>query len=469
MSARPDGDTVAATELELVGGTPLVALASLWPAGTPAIVAKLEYCNPGGSVKDRPAAHMVAAAERAGRLRPGGTIVAPTSGNTGVGLAMLAARRGYRCVFTCPDKVSDERLQALRAFGAEVVVCPAAVAPDDPRSYRGVATRLAATLPGAVELDQYQDPYNAEAHYLSTGPEIWRQTDGQLTHFVASVGTGGTICGAGRYLKEVSGGRVRVIGADPDGSVFSGGPGRPHLLEGVGQPSLPASYDPAVADEVIAVPDRDSLLTARRLAREEGLLAGASSGLAVAAALALAQRPGTSGLIVVVLPDSGRGYLGRLHDDRWMARMGLLTPGGAGPTLADLPDGPDLPGLPTPTTAVHAVLAALAAADLPAVPVVAGPGRHRFGEIVGAVTAEAARAARDAGLGARPIAEAGCVGPALPYLGIGEPVARAAGELAAAGPDCVVVLRDGVIAAVLSGRRIRAFLGPTGERRTTRQ
>src|SRR5499433_3317521 len=274
--------------IELVGNTPLVRLRRVTRelgAGVPAVLAKVEYFNPGGSVKDRIALRMVEAAEASGQLRPGGTIIEPTSGNTGVGLAIVAAEKGYRCLFVCPDKVGQDKISVLRAYGAEVVVCPGAVPPEHPDSYYSVSTRLAEQTPGGWKPDQYANPENPDSHYHSTGPEIWAQTDGKVTHFVAGIGTGGTITGAGRYLKKVSGGSVKVIGADPEGSVYSGGTGRPYLVEGVGEDIWPETFDPAVCDEVIAVSDAESFLMTRRLARAEALLVGGSCGMAVVAAL----------------------------------------------------------------------------------------------------------------------------------------------------------------------------------------
>ena len=287
---------------ELVGNTPLLRLRSV-TRGVPGsqVLAKVEYFNPGGSVKDRIALRMIAAAEASGQLRPGGTIVEPTSGNTGAGLAIVAAERGYRCVFVCPDKVAQDKISVLRAYGAEVVVCPGTVAPDHPDSYYSVARRLAAETPGGWQPDQYANPENPASHYATTGPEIWAQTDGTVTHFVAGIGTGGTITGTGRYLKEISGGTVKVIGADPEGSVYSGGSGRPYLVEGVGEDIWPATYDPEVCDEIIAVSDAQSFGMTRRLAREEALLVGGSSGLAVAAALRVAERAGPGAVVVVLL------------------------------------------------------------------------------------------------------------------------------------------------------------------------
>ncbi|HEY0226822.1 MAG TPA: pyridoxal-phosphate dependent enzyme, partial [Mycobacterium sp.] len=261
---------------DLIGGTPLVRLNSVIPAGAGTVAAKVEYLNPGGSSKDRIAVKMIDAAEAGGLLKPGGTIVEPTSGNTGVGLALVAQHRGYKCVFVCPDKVSEDKRNELIAYGAEVVVCPTAVSPEHPDSYYSVSNRLVREIDGAWKPDQYANPQGPASHYETTGPEIWADTDGKVTHFVAGVGTGGTISGAGRYLKDVSGGAVRVIGADPEGSVYSGGTGRPYLVEGVGEDFWPAAYDPSVPDQIIAVSDSDSVDMQRRLVREEAQLVGGS-------------------------------------------------------------------------------------------------------------------------------------------------------------------------------------------------
>ena len=298
--------------VDLVGNTPLVKLNALAEGVEATVLAKVEYFNPGGSVKDRIALRMIEAAEQSGELKPGGTIVEPTSGNTGVGLAMVAQRKGYRCVFVCPDKVSEDKRNTLKAYGAEVVVCPTAVAPEHPDSYYNVSDRLVAEIENAWKPDQYSNPQNPESHYRQTGPELWKQTEGRITHFVAGVGTGGTISGTGRYLKEVSDGRVKVIGADPEGSVYSGGTGRPYLVEGVGEDFWPECYDRDIADRIIEVSDADSFAFTRRLAREEALLVGGSSGMAAYAAKQLAQElagtpEGKDAVIVVLLPDSGRG------------------------------------------------------------------------------------------------------------------------------------------------------------------
>jgi len=309
--------------LDLIGGTPLVKLNHVTDGIAATVLAKVEYLNPGGSSKDRIAVNIIDAAERDGLLKPGGTIVEPTSGNTGVGLALVAQQRGYRCVFVLPDKVGEDKRAVLQAYGAEVVVTPTAVAPDDPTSYYSVSDRLAREIPGAFKPDQYSNPNGPLSHYESTGPEIWADTEGLITHFVAGVGTGGTISGAGRYLKEVSSGRVQVIGADPEGSVYSGGSGRPYLVEGVGEDFWPTAYDPSVVDQVIASSDQESFDMTIRLAREEGLLVGGSSGLAVSAAIKAAQTLPADAVVVVLLPDGGRGYLGKIFNDTWMRSYGF--------------------------------------------------------------------------------------------------------------------------------------------------
>ena len=313
--------------LDLIGDTPLLKLGRTTDGATPLVLAKVEYLNPGGSVKDRIATRMVEAAEESGELKPGGTIVEPTSGNTGVGLAMVAQAKGYHCVFVCPDKVSEDKRNVLKAYGAEVVVCPTAVDPGHPDSYYSVSDRLVTEIDGAWKPNQYANVNNPRSHYETTGPEIWAQTEGRITHFVCGVGTGGTISGTGKYLKEQNP-DVQVVGADPAGSVYSGGTGRPYLVEGVGEDFWPDTYDRDIADRIIEVSDADSFDFTRRLAREEALLVGGSSGMAAFAAVQLAHELAAEGrddaVIVVLLPDSGRGYLAKVFNDEWLSQYGFL-------------------------------------------------------------------------------------------------------------------------------------------------
>ncbi len=400
---------------ELVGNTPLIRLRSVTrgiPGST--VLAKVEYFNPGGSVKDRIALRMVAAAEASGDLKPGGTIVEPTSGNTGVGLAIVAAERGYRCVFVCPDKVAQDKIGVLRAYGAEVVVCPGTVAPDHPDSYYSVARRMAAEIPGGWQPDQYANQENPASHYATTGPEIWAQTDGRVTHFVAGIGTGGTITGTGRYLKEVSGGAVRVIGADPEGSVYSGGSGRPYLVEGVGEDIWPATYDPSVCDEIIAVSDAESFGMTRRLAREEALLTGGSSGLAAVAALRVAEAAGLEAMVVVLLPDGGRGYLSKIFNDEWSEY------------------------------------------DVSQLPVVKEEPPVMAAEVVGSVVERDLLDALVAGRAGPSDPVGGHMSPPLPTVGLGEPVSRAVLALEKAGAAVVHV--NGKPSGLLTRQDVLTFL-----------
>jgi cystathionine beta-synthase len=326
-------EQIADSPLALIGNTPLVRLRRVGRDLACDLAAKLEMLNPGGSVKDRPAVAMIDEAERQGLLKPGGTIVEPTSGNTGVGLAIVAAQRGYRCIFVMSDKMSDEKVALLRAYGAEVVVCPTAVPPDHPDSYYSVADRLTRDTPNAFRPNQYFNQANPDEHERSTGPEIWRDTGGRVTHFVAGVGTGGTITGVARYLKAQNP-AVQVIAADPEGSVFSGGTGRPYLVEGVGEDFWPPTYDPGLVDRTVMVTDAESFAAARRVTQEEGLLVGGSCGTAVHAALVVGAELGPEALVVVLLPDSGRGYLSKVFNDEWMTRFGFLMQGG--PTAGDV-------------------------------------------------------------------------------------------------------------------------------------
>ncbi len=309
--------------LAAVGHTPLLRLNRVTNQLASTVLAKLEPLNPGGSVKDRPAVSMIEDAERRGLLLPGGTIVEPTSGNTGVGLAIAAAIKGYKCIFVMPDKMSQEKRDLLRAYGAQVVITPSTVGPTHPESYYSVAARLTREIPGAFSPNQFENPKNPEAHYLTTGPEIWAQTDGKLAAFVAGAGTGGTVSGTARFLKEKNP-QVQIVGVDPEGSIYSGDTPRPYQLEGVGEDFVPPSMDTSIIDRWERVSDREAFLMTRRLAREEGLLVGGSSGMAVVAALRVARSLPADAIVVVLLPDSGRGYLSKIFNDEWMAQHGFL-------------------------------------------------------------------------------------------------------------------------------------------------
>jgi cystathionine beta-synthase len=449
---------------EIIGNTPLVQLNSVVPPGSGRVVAKVEYLNPGLSSKDRIAVKMIDAAEASGELKPGGTIVEPTSGNTGVGLALVAQRRGYRCVFVCPDKVSEDKQNVLRAYGAEVVVCPTAVPPEHPGSYYSVSDRLVGEIDGAWKPDQYSNPQGPASHYETTGPEIWADTDGQVTHFVAGIGTGGTITGAGRYLKDVSEGRVKVVGADPEGSVYSGGTGRPYLVEGVGEDFWPTAYDPAVPDQIIAVTDSDSFNMTRRLAREEAMLVGGSCGMAVVAALKVAEEAGPDSLVVVLLPDGGRGYLSKIFNDAWMSSYGFLRTRLDGsieqPTVGDVLRGKSghLPDLvhTHPSETVRDAIGILREYGVSQMPVVGAEPPVMAGEVAGSVSERELLSAVFEGRANLADAVGTHMSPPLPIIGAGEQVSALAKTLR--DLDAVMVVEEGKPVGVITRYDLLGFL-----------
>jgi len=449
----------ATTVLDLIGNTPLVRLNSVTAGLAPTILAKVEYLNPGGSSKDRIASRIIDAAEREGKLGPGGTIVEPTSGNTGIGLALVAQQRGYRCVFVLPDKVGEDKRNVLLAYGAEIVVTPTSVAPESPDSYYSVSDRLAREIPGAFKPDQYSNINGPLSHYETTGPEIWRDTEGGITHFVAGVGTGGTISGVGRYLKEQSGGSVQVVGADPEGSVYSGGTGRPYLVEGVGEDFWPTAYDGTVVDQIIAASDAESFELTRRLAREEGLLVGGSSGLAVAAALKLAATLTKDDVIVVLLPDGGRGYLGKIFNEKWMQSYGF-TQLNEEKTVADLvssKDG-DLPALVHvhPSDTVRHTIDKMRKYDISQMPVLTAEPPVVMGEVVGAIDEKSLVDAVFSGRAKLTDALAEFIAPPLGLIGMHESVGAARTALTTA--DALLVVHDGKPAAVLTRQDLLTYL-----------
>ncbi|WP_440708308.1 cystathionine beta-synthase [Herbiconiux sp. YIM B11900] len=449
----------AESVIDLVGNTPLVKLTSVTKGIQATVLAKIEYLNPGGSSKDRIATNIIDAAEREGLLKPGGTIVEPTSGNTGVGLALVAQQRGYRCVFVLPDKVGEDKRNVLTAYGAEIVVTPTAVAPDDPDSYYSVSDRLTREIPGAFKPNQYSNPNGPLSHYQTTGPEIWRDTEGEITHFVAGVGTGGTISGTGKYLKEVSDGRVQIIGADPEGSVYSGGTGRPYLVEGVGEDFWPTAYDPTVVDEIIASTDAESFEMTRRLAREEGLLVGGSSGLAVSVALKAARDLPASAVVVVLLPDGGRGYLGKIFNEKWMRSYGFAAES-EGSTVRDLIDR-KTGGLPAlvhghPSDTVHDAIEIMTTYGVSQLPVLSAEPPVVMGEVVGSLDEQTLLDQVFGGRAQMTDKVGDFLAPALPLIGINEPVSAARQALTQAA--ALLVSDDGKPVAVITRQDLLTFL-----------
>src|SRR6188768_3335887 len=448
----------ANTVLDLVGNTPLVRLNSVTSGVKATVLAKIEYLNPGGSSKDRIATRIIDAAEADGLLAPGGTIVEPTSGNTGIGLALVAQQRGYRCVFVLPDKVGEEKRNVLRAYGAEIVVTPTAVEPTSPESYYSVSDRLVKEIPGAFKPDQYSNVNGPISHYETTGPEIWRDTEGKVTHFVAGVGTGGTISGVGKYLKEQNPGVV-VIGADPEGSVYSGGTGRPYLVEGVGEDFWPEAYDGSVVDEIIASSDAESFDFTRRLAREEGLLVGGSSGLAVASALKAARDLPADAVMVVLLPDGGRGYLGKVFNDKWMQSYGF-TQVSDEKTVADVVKGktgeiPDLVHV-HPSDTVRDAIEIMSTFGVSQLPVLTAEPPVVIGEVVGALDERALLEAVFGGDAQMTDPVGKFIGQPLGLIGVHEAISVARASLSKA--DALLVTQDGKPVAVITRQDLLTFL-----------
>jgi cystathionine beta-synthase len=450
---------IADTILDLIGNTPLVKLHKVTEGVSATVLVKLEYLNPGGSAKDRIAVNIIDAAEREGLLQPGGTIVEPTSGNTGVGLALVAQQRGYKCVFVLPDKVGEDKRNVLTAYGAEIVVTPTSVAPDDPESYYSVSDRLAREIPGAFKPNQYANPNGPLSHYETTGPEIWRDTDGTVTHFVAGVGTGGTITGTGRYLREVSNESVRIIGADPEGSVYSGGTGRPYLVEGVGEDFWPTAYDPAVPHEIIAVSDADSFAMTRRLALEEGILVGGSSGMAVVAALRAAKDLPADAVVVVLLPDGGRGYLGKIFNDGWMRSYGFSN-APAGHTVADLLQSKTgtLPAIVYvhPNDTVRDAIETMTSANVSQLLVLAAKPPVVMGEVLGSLDERSLMGRVFSGETKLTDKVGSIVGDALTLIGVNEPVGSA--RAAFADHDALLVTDGGKPLGVLTRHDLLTYL-----------
>lgn len=445
--------------IDVVGDTPLVKLNRLTEGIEATVLVKVEYLNPGGSVKDRIATRIIDAAEEEGLLKAGGTIVEPTSGNTGIGLALIAQQRGYRCIFVLPDKVGEDKINVLRAYGAEIVVCPTSVPPESPESYYSVSDRLAAEIPGAYKPNQYENLNGPKAHYETTGPEIWRDTEGGITHFVAGVGTGGTISGTGRYLKEVSDGTVRILGADPVGSVYSGGSGRPYLVEGVGEDIWPGAYDASIPDDILAVEDKEAFDITLRLAREEGLLVGGSAGMAVAAGLRAARNLGPEDVMVILLPDGGRGYLGKIFNDGWLRSYGFLEVEDE-KTVADVISAKngELPDLVHvhPTDTVRDAIEIMSEFGVSQLLVLNAEPPVVMGEVAGGLSERELLDAVFAGDVAMGDAVSALIGEPWQLIGIHDTVASA--QSALADTDALLVTQDGKPVGVLTRPDLLTFL-----------
>ncbi len=457
-TGRAAGPTYCENALEAIGNTPLVKLNKVTDGAECLVLAKIEYMNPGGSVKDRPAIAMLEEAERAGLLKPGGTIVEPTSGNTGSGLAMAAAIRGYRCILVMPDKMSKEKIDLLKAYGAEVVVTPSTVPADSAESYYGVANRLASEIPGAFQPNQFHNHHNPEAHYHTTGPEIWSQTNGTITHFVAGIGTGGTISGTARYLKDQNP-KIHVIGADPEGSIYSGDTPRSYAVEGIGMNYLPETVDLKVIDEVVRVSDRESFLMARRITREEGLLVGGSSGTAAVAAVKLAKTLPKNAIVVVIFPDSGRGYMSKIFNDDWMIANGFLSEGKRKSTVGDvLRNKTPLPPMITvkPDDTVKTALDLLRQYEISQIPVVKG---H---EMVGSINDVGVMQAvfDQSDIIHKPVSDV--MGRPFPVLEQFEEIEKAYKLLTLANP-AVVITDDGDPIGVLTRQDLISFLSTSSD------
>ncbi|MHB8147272.1 MAG: cystathionine beta-synthase [Vulcanimicrobiaceae bacterium] len=455
---RATGPVYCDDALQAIGNTPLIKLNKVIDGAACLVLAKVEYMNPGGSVKDRPAVAMLEAAERSGLLKPGGTIVEPTSGNTGSGLAMAAAIRGYRCILVMPDKMAKEKIDLIRAYGAEVVVTPTNVPSDSAESYYGVANRLASEIPGAFQPNQFHNQENPEAHYHSTGPEIWEQTHGHITHFVAGIGTGGTISGTARYLKERNP-NIHVVGADPEGSIYSGDTPRSYAVEGIGMNYLPDTVDLKVIDEMVRVSDRESFLMARRITREEGLLVGGSSGTAAVAAIKLAKTLPKGAIIVVLFPDSGRGYMSKIFNDEWMIANGFLSEGKRLAMVGDVLRGKTpLPPMITVTTedTVRTALDLLRKYEISQIPVMSGA------DIVGSINDVGVMQAvfDQADILHKPVSEV--MGRAFPSLEQHEEIDKAYKLLTLANP-AIVVTDAGDPIGVVTRQDIISFLSTSSE------